>query len=164
MNFKKKKIRADVFTGLPNYAKYLYERMLQLPQLSDFLPVELCNLEYSSDRGAAIDPHFDDFWLWGDRLVTLNLLSTSVLSFTSDAYPGVVVSVPLPRRSLILVSGDARNIWKHAIHRHHIAGRRIAMTWRELTPEFLQGGPRADDGKSLLETALTFEGSPVEFS
>ena len=158
MNFKKKKLRADKFSGLPSYARFLYDRMQGLLQLSDFQPVELCNLEYMSDRGAAIDPHFDDFWLWGERLVTLNLLSDSVLSFTKDSLPDVEVHVPLTRRSLIVVSGDARKVWKHGIHRQHIAGKRIAMTLRELTPEFLEGGDRAAEGKSLLDVALTFQG------
>lgn len=161
VNFKKKKLRADKFTGLPIYSKFLYDRMQGLQELKDFLPVELCNLEYSSDRGAAIDPHFDDFWLWGERLVTLNLLSDSVLSFTNDSLRNVEVQVPLPRRSLIVVSKDARNVWKHSIHRHHISGKRLAITLRELTPEFLEGGDREVEGKNLLEVALTFQGSSV---
>ncbi|XP_076453249.1 alpha-ketoglutarate-dependent dioxygenase alkB homolog 4-like [Babylonia areolata] len=161
VNFKKKKLRADKFSGLPSYAKFLYDRMQTHPELSDFLPVELCNLEYCADRGAAIDPHFDDFWLWGERLVTVNLLSDSLLSFTSDALPLVEVHVPLFRRSLIVVRGDARNVWKHGIHRHHITGTRIATTLRELTPEFLEGGERAEEGRSLLDVALRFQGISV---
>ncbi|VDP94903.1 unnamed protein product [Echinostoma caproni] len=49
---------------------------------SFFDAVELCNLEYTSDRGACIVPHLDDVWLWGDRLITLNLCSPTVLCFT----------------------------------------------------------------------------------
>lgn len=160
VNFKKKRLRADKFTGLPSYAKFLFERMLLLPELSDFQPVELCNLEYSAERGAAIDPHFDDFWLWGERLVTVNLLSSSILSFTNHSLPGIEVQVPLPQRSLIIVSGEARYVWQHAIHRAHIKDKRIAMTWRELTQEFLTG-ERAEEGEHLLKTALLFQGSAV---
>ena len=161
MNFKKRKLRADKFTGLPGYVRFVCDRLHSLPHLTDFQPVELCNLEYASHRGAAIDPHFDDFWLWGERLVTLNLLSDSVLSFTTDSLPGVEVHVPLARRSLVVVSGDARNRWKHSIQRQHITGTRVAMTLRELTPEFLEGGERAAEGKSLLDIALTFQGISV---
>ncbi|KAL8581231.1 hypothetical protein ACOMHN_038331 [Nucella lapillus] len=161
VNFKKKKLRADKFSGLPNYAKFLFDRMQTYPELSDFLPVELCNLEYCADRGAAIDPHFDDFWVWGERLVTVNLLSDSVLSFTNEALPNVEVQVPLLQRSLIVVEGDARNVWRHGIHRHHITGKRIATTLRELTPEFLEGGQRAEEGKRLLDVALQFQGVTV---
>ena len=90
--------------------------------------------------------------------MTLNLLSDSVLSFTNEALLDVEVHVPLPRRSLIVVSGDARNVWKHGIHRQHIQGTRIAMTLRELTPEFMEGGERGAEGKGLLDVALGFQG------
>lgn len=53
--------------------------------LSGFLPVEQCNLDYRAERGSAIDPHFDDWWLWGERLVSLNLLSKTVLSMSCDS-------------------------------------------------------------------------------
>ena len=127
-------------------------------ELLDFIPVELCNLDYSPEKGAAIDPHFDDFWLWGERLVTINFLSDTYLSMTKDDDPMIEILVPMPQRSLIVVSGDARNLWKHGIHRTHIKDRRIAMTWRELTPEFLEGGPREHIGKRLINVALEFKG------
>ena len=52
--------------------------------LGDFEPVELCNLEYLPQRGAAIVAHKDDTWLWGERLVTVNLLSDTVYTMTLD--------------------------------------------------------------------------------
>ncbi|GFN99596.1 alkylated DNA repair protein alkb-like protein 4 [Plakobranchus ocellatus] len=161
VNFKKKKLKFDCFTGLPSYSRYLYERMKALEGLADFEPVELCNLEYCKERGAHIDPHFDDAWLWGERLITLNLLSDSVLSFTSDMHPGSEVRVPLPRRSLIVVQAEARHVWKHGISRADVNGLRIAMTFRELSDEFKDGGMREDDGKELLTRALAFDGFAV---
>lgn len=53
--------------------------------LKGFSPVEQCNLDYGPERGSAIDPHFDDWWLWGERLVSLNLLSATVLSMSCDS-------------------------------------------------------------------------------
>lgn len=129
--------------------------------LRDFVPVEQCHLEYSPERGAAIDPHYDDFWLWGERLVTLNLLSDTILSFTSHLQPEVAINVPLVRRSLIVVYGDARQHWKHGIRRTDITHTRLAVTLRELSAEFSSGGPRADEGQALIHTALTFHGKPV---
>uniref|UniRef100_A0A0G4GB93 Fe2OG dioxygenase domain-containing protein n=1 Tax=Chromera velia CCMP2878 TaxID=1169474 RepID=A0A0G4GB93_9ALVE len=58
--------------------------------LRDFCPVELCNLEYDPERGSAIDPHLDDSWLWGERLVTLNLLSDTFLSLLPPSFPAPV--------------------------------------------------------------------------
>lgn len=161
VNFKKRKLKQDNFTGLPQFSKVLVERMWSMvPALSDFQPVELCNLEYVPDRGSSIDPHFDDFWVWGDRLVTLNLLSESTLTFSHSAY-NTEVAVPMPRRSLIIVSGPSRYKWKHAIKRQDIVSRRIAITLRELAQEFCEGGKSCSVGNELIKTALTFQGKSV---
>lgn len=162
MNFKKKKLKQDNFTGLPQFSKTLVERMWTLvPELHDFQPVELCNLEYMPERGSSIDPHFDDFWVWGERLVTLNLLSGSTLTFSSDG-GDIEVAVSIPRRSLIIVQGAARYKWKHAIKRQDVVSRRIAITLRELAEEFCEGGKSFSVGAELLKRALTFRGKSVQ--
>lgn len=164
MNFKKRKLKQENFTGLPQFSKVLVERMWSMvPALSDFQPVELCNLEYVPARGSSIDPHFDDFWVWGDRLVTLNLLSQSTLTFSDSSY-NTEVSVPMPRRSLIIVRGPARYKWKHAIKREDIISRRIAITLRELAPEFCEGGENHSVGSELITRALSFQGKSIQFS
>lgn len=159
VNFKKRKVKYGKFTGLPSYSRLLYERMKKV--LDNFEPVEMCNLDYSSERGSHIDPHIDDQWIWGERLVTVNLLSDSILTFCNTEVPGIFVRVPLPRRGLVLVKDDARHKWKHLVDPRDIHGRRMAMTFRELTPEFMPGGERADEGAKLLEVALSFSGVPV---
>ena len=45
VNFKKKKLKCGVFSGLPAYSQWLVERVWKQPSLADFMPVELCNLE-----------------------------------------------------------------------------------------------------------------------
>ena len=122
--------------------------------------MELCNLEYVNDRGSAIDPHFDDFWLWGERLITLNMLSDTFLTMSKDSSPNVV-HIPMPRRSLIVVHGPARYEWKHAVLRQNITSRRLATTFRELTPEFLKGGDKEELGTLVTEIALSYEGEAV---
>ncbi|GFT85418.1 alpha-ketoglutarate-dependent dioxygenase alkB homolog 4 [Nephila pilipes] len=82
VNFKKKKAKIGSFKGLPCFSKMILQRFIQCEELSDFFPVELCHLDYSPDRGSAIDPHIDDFWIWGERLVTINLASPTVLTLT----------------------------------------------------------------------------------
>ena len=142
--------------GLPPYSRPYIERLNDtiMSQPNPFKPVELCNLDYQPDRGASIDPHTDDTWLWGERLVTLNLLSSTYLTFTHPHHD-VMVHVPLPRRSLIVVEGIARHIWEHSILRHHVFSRRIAMTLRELSQEFGPGGNQEEMGKTLLAIANT---------
>ncbi|KAH3890915.1 hypothetical protein DPMN_015005 [Dreissena polymorpha] len=161
VNFKKKKLKCGNFCGLPEFSKDLHDRMLKLDILTDFVPVEQCHLEYSPERGSSIDPHFDDFWVWGERLVTLNLLSDTVLYFVSDEHPNVEVQVPMFQRSLIVVYGAARDKWKHGIHRADVKKTRLAVTLRELSPEFSKGGKKMDEGKILLDIALTFKGQAV---
>lgn len=82
VNFKKKKVKCDSFSGFPPYMNIVQESFSKISSLKDFVPVELCNLKYSPERGSCIDPHFDDAWLWGERLVTLNLLGQTVLTFS----------------------------------------------------------------------------------
>ncbi|GAA55822.1 alkylated DNA repair protein alkB homolog 4 [Clonorchis sinensis] len=86
VNFKRQRVVPGRFTGLPSYSRFLVDRINQTIQTSHlrqtFIPVELCNLEYCPERGASIVPHLDDAWLWGDRLVTLNLCSSTTLIFT----------------------------------------------------------------------------------
>ena len=145
-----------LFAGLPLYSRVLVDRFVSYPCLSGFVPVELCNLEYLPARGSAIDPHHDDWWLWGERLVTLNLLSETVLTFTDDSRPSLSVYVVLPRRSLVVVSGPARYKWKHAIQRQHVTSRRLAITFRELSAEFAIGGVSEAVGTELLTIASNY--------
>ncbi|XP_039518457.1 alpha-ketoglutarate-dependent dioxygenase alkB homolog 4 [Pimephales promelas] len=167
VNFKKRRVRVGDFTGLPAISRHLVDRMSKAPQLASFKPVEQCNLDYDPERGSAIDPHLDDSWLWGEHLVTINLLSDTVLTMSLDGGWGDVehgevrVAVPLPRRSLVVLYGEARHRWKHAIHRKDIHGRRVCCTFRELSAEFLQGGEREKLGSELLDLALSFKGAPL---
>lgn len=141
--------------------------MNQEPLLNAFQPVEQCNLDYNPQRGSSIDPHLDDSWLWGERLVTINLLSDTILTMSLDEGCGqfdqrdVSVYVHLSRRSLVVLYGEARHQWKHAIHRRDIHNRRVCSTFRELSAEFLPGGEQADTGSQLLDIASTFHGVPL---
>ncbi|XP_053473956.1 alpha-ketoglutarate-dependent dioxygenase alkB homolog 4 [Ictalurus furcatus] len=167
VNFKKRRVRLGGFSGLPAISQKLVDRMTKEPLLADFHPVEQCNLEYSPKRGSAIDPHLDDSWLWGERLVTLNLLSDTMITLSLDQGWGdmdrgeVRVAVNMPRRSLFVLYGEARHRWKHAIRREHVLGRRVCSTFRELTAEFLHGGEQEKLGSELLDIASSFKGVPV---
>ncbi|KAG7278175.1 hypothetical protein CRUP_002135 [Coryphaenoides rupestris] len=171
VNFKKRKVRLGDFQGLPAISQGLVERMAQAPVLVGFRPVEQCNLDYHPERGSSIDPHLDDTWLWGERLVTVNMLSDIVLTMSLRAVrplglrlggedeeeeQEVQVVVCLPRRSLVVLYGEARHKWKHAIHRSDVTARRLCSTYRELSAEFLPGGPEAEVGARLLDVALSY--------
>lgn len=155
VNFKKQKCKLGGFRGFPKFAKEILDNCLQcFAILHDFIPVELCHLEYCPERGSAIDPHFDDFWLWGERLVTLNLLSSTYLVLNLPNQYEKEIHILLPPRSLIVLYGEARYKWHHSIKRQHISERRIAMTWREFTPLFLPSGELYESvGKTILKIA-----------
>ncbi|KAM4544788.1 alpha-ketoglutarate-dependent dioxygenase alkB homolog 4 [Odontesthes bonariensis] len=168
VNFKKKKVRVAGFSGLPALSQKLVLRMQREPSLAGFQPVEQCNLDYHPQRGSAIDPHLDDSWLWGERLVTINMLSDTTLTLSLDQglpelglAEEVHVAVRLPRRSLVVLHGEARHRWKHAIHRWDVHERRVCSTYRELSAEFLSGGQQAELGAQLLNIALSFQGTSV---
>ncbi|XP_060029424.1 alpha-ketoglutarate-dependent dioxygenase alkB homolog 4 isoform X1 [Erinaceus europaeus] len=188
VNFRKQRLKLGGFCGLPPSSRELVRRMGMYPGLEDFQPVEQCNLDYRPERGAAIDPHLDDAWLWGERLVSLSLLAPTALSLSRES-PGslllslapsglpmglgavatcrsvscleVEVAVALPRRSLLVLRGPARHQWQHAIHRGDVRARRVGTTFRELAAEFRPGGKQQDLGRELLQVALSFQGTPV---
>lgn len=81
-NFKKKKIVPGNFDGFPEFSNFLQDRFQSIDLLRDYQVIEQCSLEYDPDKGASIDPHIDDCWIWGERIVTVNCLSDSVLTMT----------------------------------------------------------------------------------
>jgi len=161
VNFKKKKLKINEFKGLPFYSKFVIDRFKPLPQLDQFIPVELCNLKYESERAACIEPHIDDTWLWGDRLVTLNLMSNTFLTLTSNSssLKNTFVLIPLKQRSLLVLNDEARYEWFHEIKKTHIKSTRLAINIRELSLEFMD--KQTEEGRlgiCLQQIALTFEG------
>lgn len=153
------------FSGLPHYSRSLISRIgLEVALLSDFVCIDLCNLKYDSSRAACIEPHFDgrklhatklcflflkrivflyiDMWLWGDRLVTVNLISNTFLTLQpgkailDTMTESCEILVPMERRSLLVLSKDARYKWMHSIRKEHIFGMRWAITLREASDEY----------------------------
>ena len=165
-NFNRKKIKTSKFTGLPYYSKFIIDRLnsLNIGIFDDFDPVELCNLKYDSERASCIDPHFDDTWLWGERLITVSLLSNTYYTLTPgkdilELFGECEIFVPIKRLSLIVLSKDARYKWLHSIKKSHVKSMRLAITLRELSNEFKM--PNHDNGfigKNIERLALSYKG------
>lgn len=213
-------MRCDSFSGYPAFTKYIQDRFSITGILHGFQTVEQCSLEYSPERGASIDPHIDDCWIWGERIPTLSLLIDSTLTlrkfngpetkynlvdrktypsqvgkdgnvkenekikreftklqeWTDDVDAGEsapkkcpcltsqpaecaephVVRIPMPQRSLLVLYGPARYDWEHGILREDIPSRRVCITYRELTPTYLQCGPKAEVGEAILQAGKVF--------
>ncbi|KAL5279576.1 ALKBH4 family protein [Megaselia abdita] len=79
-NFKKRKLKNGEFNGFPDFTKFIQEKFRKTDLLKNFQTIEQCSLEYDESKGASIDPHVDDCWIWGERVVTVNCLGDSVLT------------------------------------------------------------------------------------
>jgi alkylated DNA repair protein alkB family protein 4 len=169
VNFKRQKVKMVNFEGLPKLSRLVIKSMVERVECLDgFVPVECGVIDYDPIMGAAIDRHQDDKWLWGERIATLSLLAASVMTFsfdtrhgqdkTDDNFPLVEVRVALPERSLLVMQGEARNTWSHAVLRQDITARRVSVTFRELASAFLPGGDFEAEGHRLVEKASTFNG------
>ena len=81
----------------------------------------------------ASDPtDFDDRQLSGAILATLSLNGDCRMTFVHGKVDGRSVAVELPRRSLQLVTREARYDWKHSIKNRDLeADRRSSITFRE---------------------------------
>jgi len=141
VSFLKRKVSVGNFGGFPDFAVNLMNRIqVNHPEIMDgFVPVEFCILDYCPERKSYIRPHYDDKWIWGDRLITVNLLSDTYLRLTREFnIPPIEIVIKMPRRSLLVIRGEARYEWYHSISRYDIKSRRIAMTWREFGDEILR--------------------------
>lgn len=141
VSFLKQKVSVGNFGGFPDFVINLFNRM-QLnysQQLDNFVPVEFCILEYTPERNSYIRPHYDDKWIWGDRLITVNLLSDTVLRLSKEfKIPPYEIVIKMPAKSLLILQGEARYDWHHSINRYDIKSRRVAMTWREFSEEIIK--------------------------
>uniref|UniRef100_A0A1E1W9W6 Uncharacterized protein n=1 Tax=Pectinophora gossypiella TaxID=13191 RepID=A0A1E1W9W6_PECGO len=208
-NFKKKKVVSGKFDGFPAFSKFIQNRFDNVPLLKDYQVIEQCSLEYDPSKGASIDPHIDDCWIWGERIVTVNCLSDSVLTMTpfdgslskynlfcAEQYPPVVnsdgtvnthetlncvngrmtieatqpvnkmdviVRIPMPRRSLLVIYGEPRYHWEHCVLREDITSRRVCIAYREFTPPYLQGGEYEKIGDDVREKAMLFWDHKTKF-
>ncbi|XP_075220018.1 alpha-ketoglutarate-dependent dioxygenase alkB homolog 4 isoform X2 [Lycorma delicatula] len=179
-NFKKRKLRVGEFNGFPKSTAFIQERFNEIKLLENYETIEQCSLEYNEERGASIDPHIDDCWIWGERIVTVNLLSDSVLSmipyngdlnkynlnYAPDIYKTVfksgifsneyIIRIPMPARSLLVLFGEARYNWLHLIPRNDINGRRVCLAYREFTGPYLKGGSLEKESDDIREKAKLF--------
>ncbi|XP_047528123.1 alpha-ketoglutarate-dependent dioxygenase alkB homolog 4 [Vanessa atalanta] len=198
-NFKKQKIVAGNFDGFPKFSKYLQDRFNDVDLLKGYEVIEQCALEYDPNKGASIDPHIDDCWIWGERIVTVNVLSDSVLTMTpfkgdkkkynlicAESYPPVVhtdgsinlefidkgpsmlevckplkdndviIRIPMIRRSLLIIYGESRYHWEHAVLREDIKTRRVCLAYREFTPPYMNNGTHNVIGHEIRNKAKNF--------
>lgn len=101
------------FDGFPRTTQFVQKKFEEISLLRNFKTVEQCSLEYDPERGASIDPHIDDCWIWGERIITVNVLGDSVLTMTP--YRG-----PITRYNLDFVSNYSSILANDVCHNAQI--------------------------------------------
>ena len=95
---------------LPEFSTFIVERIME----QKFLPVEpgqLCINEYRPGEG--LIPHIDKTQDYGDEVIGISLGSDIIMDLISPK--GEKIPIFLPRRSLYVLQGESRYIWKHGI-------------------------------------------------
>ncbi|KAI9327020.1 oxidoreductase [Zopfochytrium polystomum] len=84
--------------------------------------------EYTRKQG--ITKHIDAQNVFGDTIVGLSLNDECIMDFKNG---NERESVKLERRSLLIMTGEARNKWTHCINpKKQNFDRRISITWRRV--------------------------------
>ena len=152
INYKKRKIKYEREGGLSllpdNLKSLITEKLKNIKSkslgldLGDFQVAGVGNLFYSHRYGSHIESHIDDFWVWGPRIIGINLLSDTVMTFsidvTSDNNEKFLFEIDFPIKpgELYIMSSKARYIWKHGIKKENIIADRIVVTVREYEDTF----------------------------
>jgi DNA N6-methyl adenine demethylase len=161
INYKKRKVK--FIDGVENFPTY-YDRILCNKinnYLPDFSTAEIGNLWYSPVLGSSIDPHIDDYWIWG-RIIGINFLSKTVMTFSKeflletknnfnnenkqlddsnqpDNFMNKIlfeINFPIDPEDAYIMTGSSRYLWKHSIKRKNILAERVVITLREYESEF----------------------------
>lgn len=97
---------------IPNECDQLWEKLHQeCPQFKDFIPDQLTVNRYEPGHG--IPAHCDTHSCFVDPIISLSLNAAIVMEFKS--LNGDHKSILLPRRSLLIMSGESRYRWTHGI-------------------------------------------------
>jgi len=122
---------------LPPFCASLVDACIQQRILSAH-PDQLIINEYTPGQG--ISPHIDQVKWFGNEIVSVSLGSDILMDF-KHKMSHKQYSILLPRRSLVLLSGEARYNWTHGIvarKRDKIDGqwvareRRVSLTFRKV--------------------------------
>ncbi|MEW5304701.1 MAG: hypothetical protein WDW38_009743 [Sanguina aurantia] len=121
---------------LPPLLLRIVERIQTLPPTCNFTPNECNAITYIKGRHH-LEPHFDDRHLSADIIVNLSLCGACVMTFTKPVSAGdtrqqpLSVRVPLPARTLQVLTKDARFNFTHAIHASDLVDdKRVSLTFR----------------------------------
>ncbi|XP_055599137.1 alkylated DNA repair protein alkB homolog 8 [Uranotaenia lowii] len=145
--------------NIPKELDSLWEKLKQQhPNLSWHVPDQLTVNRYEVGQG--IPPHVDTHSAFQDPIVSLSLGSDIVMDFRNTK--GCHVSVDVPRRSLLIMSGESRYGWTHGITPRKMdtikMGKSLSVRRRDVRVSFtfrkLNDGPCRCNFHALCDTFL----------
>ena len=129
--------RADHLGPLPVLFQQLAERLTAEGHFQN-VPDQVIVNEYQPGQG--ISPHIDCQPCFGETIASLSLLSACVMRFASQIH-SQQTELHLQPASLLVLKGDSRHMWTHAIPsrktdvvegQKHTRSRRISLTFRTM--------------------------------
>lgn len=129
--------REDYLGSLPELFQHLAERLTAEGHFQT-LPDQVIVNEYQPGQG--ISAHIDCQPCFGETIASLSLLSACVMRFASPTH-SQLMELHLQPASLLVLSGDARHLWTHAIPstktdvfegQKHFRSRRLSLTFRTM--------------------------------
>lgn len=136
--YKSRATGPETYLGpLPPWLATLVQ-LLSERKLFPVVPDQVIINEYCPGQGIA--PHVDCESCFSDTVVSLSLGSSCIMSFTNNVTRQKVHWF-LGQRSLVVLAGEARYGWKHAIAprrsddfdgRKVLRGRRVSLTFRKV--------------------------------
>ena len=137
-DYKARQARREDYLGpLPEVFQQLAERLTAEDHFQT-IPDQIIVNEYQPGQG--ISAHIDCQPCFGDTIASLSLLSACVMGFASQTH-SQQMKLHLQPASLLVLKGEARHIWTHAIPprktdaiegQRHVRSRRISLTFRTM--------------------------------
>lgn len=137
-DYTRRTVDPDMYLGpLPSWIMPLAQRLYG-EGIFDAMPDQVIINEYEPGQG--ISAHIDCIPCFGEVVASISLLSSCVMIFTR-AEPVAQLPVFVEPCSLLVMQGEARYQWKHAIPARKVddvqgkrleRGRRISLTFRTI--------------------------------
>lgn len=140
-DYKARQARQEDYLGpLPELFQGLAKRLTAEGHFQ-VVPDQVIVNEYQPGQG--ISAHIDCQPCFGETIASLSLLSACVMRFASQTH-SQQTEIHLQPASLLVLKGEARHLWTHAIPprktdvfegQKHIRSRRISLTFRTMNFE-----------------------------
>ena len=137
-DYKARQARREDYLGpLPERFQKLAERLTAEGHFQA-VPDQVIVNEYQPGQG--ISAHIDCQPCFGETIASLSLLSACVMRFVSQTHSRQM-ELHLQPASLLILKGEARHMWSHAIPprktdviegQKHVRARRISLTFRTM--------------------------------